>query len=191
MHKLKGGTRYDDHARGTPDWACAARHKSRLAMWNARCLFFQGKASMFNRDAHRRSRLDCWIRRVVKKVCMLLAASTVLSIVGTSQGAEPEVKHFRGVVTYHLIPAKVLRVNEIVGDPEPGTSYIGKEGLLVEFEGKLDVMANWSVVDVAYYKYEQPKTIHYKVFGKDYKVTVSYHAQSVIVDGDISRYIKQ
>jgi hypothetical protein len=128
---------------------------------------------------------------MLKNVFVLFLASTVLLVVGICHGAEHELKHFRGVVTYHLIPAKVIRVNEIVQNPEPGTSYIGEDGLLIEFEGTLDVMANWSVVNVEYYEYKEPKTIHYTAFGEEYKVSVRYRAQRVVVDGDISQYVEQ
>lgn len=64
---------------------------------------------------------------VMKHLAFLVAASAVL-MGSASQGTEPESKYFKGVVTYHLIPAKVIRVNEIVEDPDPGTSYIGDEG---------------------------------------------------------------
>jgi len=112
-------------------------------------------------------------------------------VIGVSHGAEPEVKNFRGVVTYYLIPAKVMQVKAIVKDPEPGTSHIGDEGIVVEVERNLDVRANWTVVDIEYYEYEEPKTINYKLIDKDRKVTVKYRAESVVIDGDISEYIEE
>ncbi len=124
-----------------------------------------------------------------KKELVFLAATAALLVFGVSWGAEPN--KFRGVVTYHLIPAKVMRVNEIVKDPEPGTSYIGDEGILVELDSDLDVTANWTVVEVEYYEYEEPKTIQYELFEEEQEVTVNYHAVSVVIDGDLSEYIEE
>ena len=128
---------------------------------------------------------------MLKDVFALLAVTSALLFAEMSQGMEPEVKKLRGVVTYHLIPAKIMRVNEIVKNPEPGTSYIGSDGILIEYEGNLDVMANWSVVDVEFFRYERPKTIRYNLFGEQHEVDVDYHAKSVVVDGDVSQYIEQ
>lgn len=49
---------------------------------------------------------------------------------------------YTGVVTLQLLPAKVIRVNQIIEDPEPGTSYIGDTGILLEVEENPEVMAN-------------------------------------------------
>lgn len=128
---------------------------------------------------------------MLKKELVFFALIAALLVIGVSHGAEPEVNTFRGVVTYHLIPAKVMRVNEIVEDPEPGTSYIGDEGILVELDGDMDVRANWTVVEIEYYEYEEPKTIEYELFGEEHEVTVNHHAVSVVVDGDILQYIEE
>lgn len=114
-----------------------------------------------------------------------------LLFINMSYGAEPEILKFRGVVTYHLLPAKVMRVNEIVEDPKPGTSYIGDKGILVELDRNIDVRANWTVVDIEYYRYVEPKTITYELFGEVHKITVNYHAESVNIAGDISEYIEK
>jgi len=122
---------------------------------------------------------------------MIVAVVSAIFVIGVSQGAEPETRNFRGVVTYHLIPAKVMKVNEIVEDPAPGTSYIGDEGILLELEANVDVRANWTVVDIEYYQYEEPKTISYELFGEGHKITVKYHAERIVVFGDISEYIEE
>lgn len=125
-----------------------------------------------------------------KKQLVLFAAAAALLAIGVGYGAELETNNFRGVVTYYLIPAKVMRVNEIVEDPEPGTSYIGDEGILVELDSDIDVRANWSVVEVEYYEYEKPKVIQYELFEEQHEVTVNHHAVRVSIDGDISEYIE-
>lgn len=122
---------------------------------------------------------------------VLAAASVVPAAPDVGCGADPATKTLRGVVTYHLIPAKAMRINEIVSDPEPGTSYIGDEGILVELGGIVDVEANWTVVEVEYCKYREPKTISYELLGEQHELIVDYRALSVIVDGDISDYIEQ
>jgi len=128
---------------------------------------------------------------MLRSTWAIAAVSGVLFVAGLSYGAEPETRSFRGVVTYHLIPAKVVKVNEIVEDPEPGTSYIGEEGILVDLEADVDVRANWTVVDIEYYRYEEPKTIKYELFGEEHELTVNYHAERIVVDGDISEYIEK
>jgi len=128
---------------------------------------------------------------MLKNELVFLAATAALLVIGVSYGAEPEKNTFLGVVTYHLIPAKVMRVNEIVKDPEPGTSYIGDEGILVELDRDIDVRANWTVVEVEYYEYDEPKTIKYELLGEEHEITVNYHAVSVNVDGDISEHVEE
>jgi hypothetical protein len=108
-----------------------------------------------------------------------------------SNAEEVELKDFRGVVTAQLLPAKVLKVNQIIPDPKPGTSPIGEKGLLVEVEENPTVMANWTVVKVRYTEYPEPKIIHYKVLSDEYQITVRYHAVSVVIDGDLSAYLEK
>lgn len=98
---------------------------------------------------------------------------------------------FTGVVTFQLLPAKVLRINEIVADPEPGTSYIGDAAVLVEVEENPEVMANWTVVTAKYLEYTEPKTIRYEILNEQYEVSVKYYAISVEVTGDLSEYITE
>lgn len=128
---------------------------------------------------------------MLQNIRVLVAAASAVFVIGASHGAEPEMKRFRGVVTYHLIPAKVMKVNQIIEDPEPGTSYIGEEGIVLELEANEDLRANWTVVDVEYYRYEEPKIIKYELFGEEHEMTVNYHAERVVVDGDISEYIEE
>lgn len=128
---------------------------------------------------------------MLKKELVLLAAAAALLVVNVSYGEEPGESSFRGVVTYYLIPAKVMRVNEFVKDPEPGASYIGDEGILVQLDEDVDVRANWTVVEVEYYEYEEPKTVQYELLGDEHEITVKYHAVSVVVDGDISEYMEE
>lgn len=120
-----------------------------------------------------------------------IAATCTLSLGDTALGGEPETRHFRGVVTLHLIPAKVMRINRIIEDPEPGTSYIGDEGILVELDENVEVRANWTVVDVEYREYPQPREIAYELFGEEHRLTVRYRAVNVELDGDISQHIPQ
>lgn len=128
---------------------------------------------------------------MVKKQLAFLVATSALLVGSAIHGAEPDSEYFKGVVTYHLIPAKVMRVNEIVEDPEPGTSYIGDNGILLEIDRDMDLRANWTVVEVEYHEYQEPKTIQYELFGEEHEITVNFHALSVAVDGDISEYIEE
>ncbi|PLY01526.1 MAG: hypothetical protein C0624_10255, partial [Desulfuromonas sp.] len=92
--------------------------------------------------------------------------------------------------TAHLLPAKVMQVNEIIENPEPGTSPIGEKGILVELDENPEVMANWTVVTLEYYKYPTPKVITYEVLSTQKQITVNYHAVAVKLDGDLSTYIQ-
>lgn len=120
-----------------------------------------------------------------------IAATCAVSGSAVVLGGEPETRTFRGVVTLHLIPAGVMRVNRIVEDPEPGSSYIGDDSILVEIGEDLDVTSNSTVVDVEFREYPEPKVIDYEVFGDAYQVEVEYRALDVQVDGDISQYIPE
>lgn len=120
-----------------------------------------------------------------------LVAITALMVSGASHGTEPDSENFRGVVTYHLIPANVMRVNEIVEDPEPGASHIGDKGILLEIEGDLDPRANWTVVEVEYLEYPEPKTIQYELFEEEHEIKVNFRALNVAVEGNISEYIEE
>ena len=102
---------------------------------------------------------------------------------------EKKLEDYKGVVTFHLLPAKVMKVNKIIENPKPGTSYIGPEGLLVELEENPNVMANWTVVNIKYYKYPTPKIIKYEILSEQKEITVNYHAVKVETEGDLSAYI--
>ncbi len=104
---------------------------------------------------------------------------------------EFELNEYRGVVTLYLIPAKIIKINKIIENPKPGTSYIGDESILVEVEEGLDVMANWTVVNIKYYKFKKPKIIKYEIFSKQNEITVNFHAVEVVKDGDLSSYIQE
>ena len=56
---------------------------------------------------------------------------------------------YSGVVTFQLLPAKVMKINEIVENPEPGPSHIGHAGLLLVVEQYPAVMATCTVVPEA------------------------------------------
>lgn len=128
---------------------------------------------------------------MLRKFLIFFVAAITKLFGGLSLGAEPDQKSFRGVVTYYLIPAKVMRVNEIIEEPKTGTSYIGEEGILVELQQNVDVQANWTVVIIEYDKYQKPQTLSYEMFEKQREITVEYYATNVTVDGDISEYITQ
>jgi len=125
----------------------------------------------------------------VSKRIRLTAIACILMMDAFLLGAEQPLLEYRGVVTMQLLPAKVLRVNKIIEDPGPGTSYIGKQSILVEVEKNSEVMANWTVVNLKYFRYPEPKTITYGIFEEQQELTVEYHAVSVEKDGDLSAYI--
>jgi len=118
-------------------------------------------------------------------IISLLFVSTIV------HGEERALKEFRGVVTLHLLPAKVIQVNELIENPEPDTSYIGSDGILVDLDENPDVTANWSIVTIKYYQYEEPKPIRFSISAdEDNLITVNYHAVDVKVEGDLSKYIR-
>lgn len=102
---------------------------------------------------------------------------------------EIKLEEYRGVVTLHLFPAKVMKINKIIENPKPGTSYIGEESILVELDENPNVMSNWTVVNIKYYKYPEPKIIKYKILSEQKQITVNYHAVKIQLDGDLSAYI--
>jgi hypothetical protein len=54
-----------------------------------------------------------------------------------------------------------------------------------------NIIANWTVVDVQYYIYAEPKTINYEILSEQKQLNVNYHAVKVTIDGDLSQYIKE
>ncbi|MCP4259219.1 MAG: hypothetical protein GY774_17180 [Planctomycetes bacterium] len=90
-----------------------------------------------------------------------------------------------------MLPAKVMKVNKIIENPKPGTSYISDEGILVEVKENPNVIANWTVVDIKYYRYQKPKVIKYEILTEQKEITVNYHAVSIVIDGDISQYTQE
>lgn len=110
-------------------------------------------------------------------------------LVCSALGEESKLQEYKGVVTFHLFPAKVMKVNKIIENPKPGTSYIGEEGILFELDHNPNVIANWTVVNIKYYKYPTPKIVMYEILSERKKITVDYHAVEVEVDGDLSAYI--
>jgi hypothetical protein len=117
----------------------------------------------------------------------------VLTLSATPAPAQEKThtEEYTGVVTAHLIPAKVIKINKIIENPKPGTSYIGEEGILVEIEENPNIMANWSVVKISYLEYPEPKTIKYEILSEQHEITVKYHAVNIEVTGDLSSYIKE
>jgi hypothetical protein len=127
----------------------------------------------------------------MKRKIYIFTLIFILSLACHAFGEEIKLQEYRGVVTLILYPAKVMKVNRIIENPEPGTSYIGEEGILVELDGNPDVMANWTVVHLKYYKYQTPKVIEYEIFSELRQITVNYHAVEVELDGDLSAYIPE
>jgi len=125
-----------------------------------------------------------------KQIIMVTIACLFLSV-SASRSEEMQIEEYSGVATFHLIPAKVIKINKIIENPEPGASYISDEGILVEIEDSLNVMANWTVLDIKYFKYHEPKTIRYEILSEQHEITVNYHAVSVVITGDLSNYIKE
>ncbi len=127
----------------------------------------------------------------MKRIVCILSMASVFILVSSASSEEIKIKKFRGVVTLQLLPAKAIKINNIVENPKPGNSYIGKKSILVEVDENPNVMVNWSVVNIKYYKYPKPKIIKYEIFSEQKQLTVNYHAVSVKLDGDLSAYIKQ
>lgn len=127
----------------------------------------------------------------MKRSICFLAITLVLMFVLSAICGEIKLLEYKGVVTSHVYPAKVMKVNKIIENPKPGTSYIGEEVLLVELDENPNVMANWTVVNLKYYKYPTPKVIEYEILSEIKHITVNYHAVAVEIDGDLSAYIQQ
>ena len=102
----------------------------------------------------------------------LITSFIALLFVTNSYCEELKYNNYKGVVTFHLMPAKVIRVNKIVANPKPGTSYIGDDGILVEIDENIELMANWTVVEFRYYQYDTPKVIPYKILSEKKEITV-------------------
>ncbi len=127
---------------------------------------------------------------MIKNICTITIALVLFSALSANCD-ETTLKEYRGVVTAHLLPAKVMKINKIIENPKPGTSYIGEGGLLVELDENPNVMANWTVVNIKYYKYPEPKIIKYKIFSEQKEITVNYHAVTIELVGDLSAYIDE
>ncbi len=126
------------------------------------------------------------IHQVTKLVCII---SFLISFNAYSQ--ETEYTDYKGVVTLYVIPGKFMRVNKIIENPKPGTSYIGEENLLVEFDNSFEVMSNWTVVTFKYSEYSTPKIIKYTIFDEEKEIIVKYHAVDIKAAGDLSAYTTQ
>ena len=131
-----------------------------------------------------RCKIAVSLHRYFLFVVVILASNATCS-------AGQDVFEFTGVVTLQLLPARVLKINEIIEDPEPGTSYIGDVGILVEVEENPQVIANWSVVTVTYLEYDEPRTIRYDILSEQAEITVKYRAVSIEVTSDLSETIPQ
>lgn len=126
-------------------------------------------------------------------VLMTVSCLVLLAAISSWKGAHAESTsmEFQGVVTYHLLPAKVMQINRIVQDPQPGKSIIGEEAIMVEVEENPDVQANWTVVKVVYSRYPETKIITYELLGEQHQVTVENHAESLEIVGDLSPYLSR
>ena len=127
---------------------------------------------------------------MIKKVIFITSCLISLLVMNSCK-EQTNIREYKGVVTLHIIPAKVIRVNEIIENPKPGTSYIGDEGILVEIDENIEMMANWTIVKIEYYQYPKPKIIKYKILSDEAEITVKYRAVKLEVVGDLSSYIKQ
>ena len=126
----------------------------------------------------------------MKKITLILAVICVL-LPALAHSTEPmHLEEYTGVVTYHLIPAKVIKINKILDNPDPGTSNISDDGILFDLDENPNVMANWTVLKIKYFQYHQPKTIKYKILSEEHEITVKYHAVSITIDGDLSKYLE-
>ena len=72
---------------------------------------------------------------------VFITSFIALFLITNSFGEERNYKYYKGVVTFHLIGAKVIRVNRIIENPKPGTSYIGDNGILVELDENIEIVA--------------------------------------------------
>jgi len=127
----------------------------------------------------------------MKKIMLIFAVAWIF-LPAQSECEEPmHLEDYTGVVTFHLIPAKVIKINKIIENPEPGTSNISDEGILFDLEENPNVMANWTVLKIKYFQYHQPKTIKYKILSEEHEIMVNYHAVSVTVAGDLSKYLEK
>jgi hypothetical protein len=120
-----------------------------------------------------------------------IAGCLALMLVTPCQSEDDTLRAYEGVVTAHIIPAKVIQVNRIIEKPKPGTSYIGDEKVLVEIDENVEIMANWTVVRLKYCQYPEPKIISYEILSEKVEITVKYRAVDLEVVGDMSAYIKQ
>ena len=127
----------------------------------------------------------------MKKLIHLFTLALFLLAVNASAPAEMDLHQFTGVVTLHLIPAKVIKINKIIESPDPGTSFIEEESILVEVKDNPDILANYTVVRTKYFEYHEPKTIKYEILSEQYAITVKYHAERFEIVGDLSQYIKE
>ena len=119
---------------------------------------------------------------------------SLLTIFLGAVSAIPEERKFleyEGVVTLHLIPVKVVKINKIIEDSKPATSYIGDKGIMVRLEDNPNVMANWTVVKIKCFKYPAPETIDYEVLSEKIHIAVNYHAVEVEIKGYLSAYTQQ
>ena len=74
------------------------------------------------------------------------------------------------------------------GENELKDFRIGEKSILADVDENPDVMANWTVARIKYYKYIAPKTITCKFMSEEHTLTVNYHAVNVEIDGDLSGY---
>ena len=123
------------------------------------------------------------------RTAAVLALCLACLLSSAAPGLGGELQEFIGVVPLRLKPAPVVRVNEIVPDPAPGSSYIGKESVLVQVPGNPDLQANWAVVEIEYTRYPEPKTIRYRIGSEEQEITVRHRAEELRVTGNLKDHL--
>ena len=108
----------------------------------------------------------------MKKAIYLVFLGMLFLPVRPTLCEEMKPVNFRGVATGQILPASVLKINKIIENPGPGTSYIGEDSILVDVDVNPEVIANWTVVNVTYIQYHEPKTITYETLSERQAITV-------------------
>ena len=146
---------------------------------------------MFEKDAC--SLMDRYVSIGKKMIAKKSLLACFLLLVSSASVFSEEFKfiEFRGVITLHNIPAKIIKVNEIDPNPLAGKSIISENSLLIEFDKDLQIMSNWSIVKFKYKKYDEPKIIKYELFGEEKEITIKYQAVDIKLDGDLSQFQKR
>ena len=115
----------------------------------------------------------------------------IVTILPGCSSDQNDKKVYEGVVTMTNIPAKVIQINELIEDPEPGKSYIGEKKMIFEVDEMPEVVTNWTILKVEYIKYPQPKTIKYTILSNEQELKVENKVVSLSIVGDLSTYINK